>query len=424
MANTEEKRVREAYGAAKERYADIGVDADAALAKLARVSLSLPCWQLDDVQGFEDKTKKHDGGGTLVTGSYPGAARNGDELRRDADEVLANLPGKHRLNLHAIYAEGQGRTDRDEILPEHFSRWMDWAASRGIGLDFNPTYFGHPKAASGFTLSSPDEGIRAFWLRHGVASRGVSEAIGKRLGSACIMNTWIPDGFKDAPIDRAGYRGRLEKSLDTIFARPIDGAYMKDAVESKLFGIGAESCTVGSHEFYLCYAQSRKKLVCLDTGHFHPTEQIGDKISAILRFNEGMLLHLSRPVRWDSDHVAIQDGETELIAQEIARNDYLDRVSLSLDFFDATINRVAALVIGARAMLRSFCRAYLEPSADLAEHEKMGDLTYRLAMQEELKALPWQAVWDYYCIESGAPAGRDWIERATAYEKGVIAERS
>jgi L-rhamnose isomerase len=417
------KIVNDSYRIAKERYAELDIDTDAAIEALSQVSLSFPCWQLDDVNGLE-RMGEHNGGGTVVTGSHPGKARNGDELRSDAEEVFSLVPGRHRLNLHSIYRECRNPVPRDEIAPEHFSRWVSWAKALGIGLDFNPTYFDHPNASDGFTLSHADEGIRQFWIRHGIAARQVSSSIGVELGKTCIMNTWVPDGFKDSPVDRASYRMRLRDSLDAVFTEELDRDAMRDAVESKLFGIGSESCTIGSHEFYMGYALQHGKMVCFDMGHFHPTEQIGDKLSSMLLFSEELLLHLSRPVRWDSDHVVVLDPELELVAEEIVRNGYLGRVHLALDYFDGTLNRVAALAIGGRATLRAFCRAFLEPHKDLAESERRGDFTTRLLFQEELKAMPWQAVWDYWCLSSGVPVGsREFLERTKKYESSTLAAR-
>jgi len=422
MKPEDETRIQRAYKEAEARYAELGVDTEEALRLLSNVHLSFPCWQLDDVNGFE-RTGSHNGGGTVVTGSYPGKARNATEMRLDAEQVFAAVPGSHRLNIHAIYLEAKEDVPRDQIAPEHFKGWIEWAQQKKLGLDFNPTFFDHPKAAEGFTLSHYDDAKREFWIRHGIASRKIAQAMGQATGSPCVVNTWIPDGFKDAPANRKAFRARLHQSLDQMFAEPLNPLYAKDAVESKLFGIGAESCTVGSHEFYLSYALLKHKMLCLDMGHFHPTEQIGDKISAILEFTDELLLHVSRPVRWDSDHVVIQDGEMELLAAEVVRGGFLPRVNLALDFFDGTINRVAALVIGGRAVLRSFCRAALEPAAELSRREQNGEYTWRLAMQEELKAMPWQAVWDWYCLKNGAPVGSSWLKPVLAYESRILEQR-
>ena len=377
--------IESAYKAAQERYAALGVDADAALKRLAAVPISLHCWQGDDVGGFE-KADEELGGGLAVTGNYRGKARTPDELRGDASEALSLIPGKHRFNLHASYAETGGkRVERNELRPEHFQGWIDWCQEQGLGLDFNPTYFAHPKAADGMTLAHPDAGIRRFWIEHGIACRRIGAAIGAALGKPCVTNTWIPDGMKDLPIDRVGPRRRLTEALDEIFAVPVDRADNLDAVESKLFGIGSESYVVGSHEYYLGYAITRKKLLCLDTGHFHPTETIVDKISAVFTQLDEILLHVSRGIRWDSDHVVIVDDSLLAIAQELVRGNFLARTHVGLDFFDASINRVAAWVIGARATLKALLIALLEPIDALRDLERDGDYTGRLALLEELK---------------------------------------
>src|SRR5437588_363587 len=374
-----------------------GVDTDQALERLAGVALSLHCWQGDDVGGFENVGAEL-GGGLAVTGNYPGKARTPDELRGDLDRALSLIPGRHRLNLHASYAETGGRrVERNELTPEHFGRWVDWARAGRLGLDFNPTYFAHPKAADGFTLAHPDEGVRRFWVEHGIACRKIGAHFGRELGSPCITNVWIPDGFKDTPVDRKTPRERLTRSLDAILAEPINARHNRDAVESKLFGIGSESYVVGSHEFYLGYAIANRKLLCLDSGHFHPTEGIADKISSVLTYLDEILLHVSRGVRWDSDHVVILSDDLRAIAEEIVRGDYLGRVHIGLDYFDVSINRVAAWVIGTRCMLKALLIALLEPVALLRDRETAGDFTGRLALLEELKAMPFGAVWDYYC---------------------------
>lgn len=416
-------RIEQAYSLAKERYAELGVDADAAMDRLSRVPVSLHCWQGDDVGGFEQSGSEL-GGGLAVTGSYPGKARTPDELRADLDKALSLIPGRHRLNLHAMYAETGGRrVDRDAVEPEHFRRWIDWAKGKGMGMDFNPSFFAHPKAADGFTLSHPDRGIRDFWVRHGVACRRVGAAMGKALGSPAVTNVWIPDGFKDTPVDRDGPRRRLAESLDAVFAESIDPAQNLDAVEGKLFGIGSESYVVGSHEFYIGYAITRRKLVCLDAGHYHPTETISDKISSIMQYLDRILLHVSRGVRWDSDHVVTLTDDLLAIGQELVRGGYLDRTHVGLDFFDASINRVAAWVIGTRAMLKALLVPLLEPTARLREAEAAGDYTARLAWLEEGKTLPFGAVWDYYCLRQNVPAGGDWLGDVKAYERDVLAKR-
>jgi L-rhamnose isomerase len=417
------KQVDQAFALAKERYAGLGVDVERALARLAAIPISLHCWQGDDVEGFENLGAEL-GGGLAVTGSYPGKARTPDELRGDLDRALSLIPGTHRLNLHASYAETGGkRVERDALEPAHFAGWIEWAKSKRMGMDFNPTYFAHPKAADGYTLAHPDPAIRRFWIDHGVVCRKIGAAIGEALGTPCITNVWIPDGSKDTPVDRKGPRLRLAESLDAVFAEPIDPAVNRDAVEAKLFGIGSESYVVGSHEFYLGYAIARKKLLCLDAGHFHPTEVISDKVSAVLTWLDEILLHVSRGVRWDSDHVVTLTDELQAIAQEVVRGDDLDRVHIGLDFFDASINRVAAWVVGARCMLKALLLALLEPTERLRRLEAEGDLTSRLAMLEELKTLPLGAVWDSYCAKSDVPVGPAWIDEVKRYEKDVLSRR-
>jgi len=409
--------IEPAYKIASERYAQLGVSTERAIETLQTIAISLHCWQGDDVSGFESPAGLT-GGGIQATGNYPGRARNADELRADLDKALSLVPGKHRLNLHAIYADyGGRRIERDELLPEHFAGWIEWAISRGMGLDFNPTFFSHPKADDGFTLSSRDEGVRQFWVRHGIACRKIGEAFGRALGTPCVTNVWIPDGYKDIPVDRLTPRERLGRSLDEIFSEPLDPKCNLDAVESKLFGIGSESYVVGSHEFYLGYAITRQKLLCLDSGHFHPTEGIADKISAVLSWLPEILLHVSRGVRWDSDHVVILSDDLRAIAEEIVRGRFLPRVHIGLDFFDASINRVAAWVIGTRAMLKALLIALLEHSDELRQCEEAGDYTRRLALLEESKTLPAGAVWDCYCEKSGVPVGAAWLEEIKAYEQ-------
>jgi L-rhamnose isomerase len=412
-----------AYKAASERYAALGVDTESALKRLATVPVSLHCWQGDDVAGFE-KSSAEIGGGLAVTGNYPGKARTADELRQDAVKALSLVPGRHRFNVHAIYAETGGkRVDRNKLAPEHFARWIDWCKEHKLGMDFNPTYFAHPKAAGGMTLSHADPGIRKFWIEHGIACRKIGAAIGSALDTPCVTNVWIPDGMKDLPVDRVRPRQRLTEALDEIFAVPVNRADNLDAVESKLFGIGSESYVVGSHEYYLGYALTRKKLLTLDTGHFHPTETIVDKISAVFTYLDEILLHVSRGIRWDSDHVVIVDAALLAIAQELVRGNYLERTHVGLDYFDAAINRVAAWVIGARAMLKALLIAMLEPIETLRELERCGDFTSRLALLEELKTMPHAAVWDYYCLQQGAPAGPAWIGEVERYEKEVQSKR-
>jgi L-rhamnose isomerase len=420
-----ESMIEKAYALAKERYAELGVDTDAALASLSRVAVSMHCWQGDDVAGFESAGGLS--GGLVATGNHPGRARTADELRADAAKALSFIPGTHRFNIHAIYAETGGRhVERDELAPEHFAAWIDWAKELGLGLDFNPTYFSHPKAERA-TLSSADEGVRKFWVDHGRACRRIGEAMGRATGSPAVVNVWIPDGYKDTPVDRKGPRERLMESLDEMLAdkpdEKLDPACVRDAVESKLFGIGSESYVVGSHEFYLGYAVSRGVLLTLDAGHFHPTETIADKISATLCHVKELLLHVSRGVRWDSDHVVTLSDDLRATAEEIVRGEYLDRVHIGLDFFDASINRVAAWTIGMRSMLKALLGAMLEPLPKLREAEAGGDFTTRLALLEEAKSLPASAVWDWHCLKSGAPAGERWLDECRAYERDVLSKR-
>ena len=415
--------IEKAYEAARERYAELGANADKAMSQLSRTAISLHCWQGDDVGGFEKTAEGLIGGGIMATGAYPGKARTADELRADIEKAMSLIPGKHRLNLHAMYAEAAGNVERNELGAEHFAAWLDWAKANELGLDFNGTYFSHPKAESGFTLSSADEEIRKFWVEHGIACRKIGAAMGKELGTACVTNQWIPDGFKDIPLDRKGPRERLRKSLDEMFAEKIKREWLLDSVESKLFGIGSECYVVGSHEFYMGYAVENKVLLCLDTGHFHPTEVVSDKISSVMTFLDEILLHVSRGVRWDSDHVVILSDELRNIAEELVRGDYLERVHIGLDFFDASINRVAAWVIGTRCMLKALLIALLEPTEKLREMELAGDFTGRLAMLEEHKTLPFGAVWDYYCLKENTPAQADWLKEVRDYEAKVTSLR-
>jgi L-rhamnose isomerase len=496
--------IARAYESARARYGQWGVDTTRALEILRGIPISLHCWQGDDVGGFENGAGLT-GGGIQATGNYPGKARTADELRADLEQALRLIPGRHRVNLHASYAEkplpsplagnSRGRSDqqsgnsppsphpspvkgegvrlpsplagegpgvrgkgakhrsatltpalsrrgrgskatrrgrggkaskaieRDELTPEHFSRWIDWAKAHGLGLDFNPTFFSHPLAADGFTLAHRDAGIRQFWIRHGIACRNIGAAFGRALGTPCITNVWIPDGYKDTPIDRRAPRELLKQSLDEIFREPLDPQFHLDAVESKLFGLGSESYVVGSHEFYLGYAIENETLYCLDSGHYHPTEGIADKISSVLMVLDQILLHVSRGVRWDSDHVVVMSDDLRAIAEEIVRGGFLHRVHIGLDYFDASINRVAAWVIGARAMLRALLIALLEPTAKLREFEVAGDFTARLAMLEEVKMLPCGAVWDAYCLKQNVPPGLGWLDDIKHYERTVLTER-
>ena len=419
MANN----IESAYTLAKERYADLGVDTDAALEKLKTIPVSLHCWQGDDVAGFESNGGAL-GDGLAVTGNYPGKARTPDELRADLEKTYSLLPGKHRLNLHALYGEfGGEKVDRNEIELKHFQGWIDWAKANGLGLDFNPSYFSHPKSSDGFTLAHADDAIREFWIEHGVRCRKIGAAMGEQLGTPCVTNVWIPDGYKDTPADRKAPRQRLAAALDMLFAEKLDPAHNLDAVECKLFGIGSESYVVGSHEFYMGYAISRQKLLCLDAGHFHPTEVISDKISSVMQYVPEMLLHVSRGVRWDSDHVVTLSDELQAIANELVRGDFIDRTHIGLDFFDASINRVAAWTIGTRNMIKALMIALLEPSEKLRSLEAEGDLTGRLALMEDLKVMPFGPVWDYYCQQSGVPAGPCWLSEVRQYEKDVLSKR-
>jgi len=417
------ERIQDAYRLAAERYRELGVNIDAALDRLKSIPISLHCWQGDDVGGFETQGAEL-GAGLAVTGNYPGKARTADELRADADKAFSLIPGRHRFNLHASYAEFRGkRRERNELQPEDFRAWIDWAKSRGLGLDFNQTYFAHPKAADGFTLAHPDAGIRRFWVEHGIVCRKIGAAMGRELGKTCVTNLWIPDGYKDTPIDRKGPRELLIQSLDAIFAERIDPKLNLDAIEGKLFGMGVESYTVGSHEFYLAYAVKNQKLLCLDAGHYHPTETIADKLSAVLLFLPEVLLHVSRGVRWDSDHVVILNDDLAAVAQELVRGDFLGRTHIGLDFFDATINRIAAWVIGTRAMIKALLVALLEPIEHLRCLEKDGNLTGRLGLLEEVKSLPSGAVWDYYCLQQNVPTGAAWMEEVKRYETEVTSKR-
>ncbi|GAC1547656.1 MAG: L-rhamnose isomerase [Herpetosiphon sp.] len=418
-----DKHILATYALAQERYAALGVDTEQALARLGALSLSLHCWQGDDVGGFESPGGEL-GGGIAATGNYPGKARNADELRRDLDRAYSLLPGQHRLNLHAIYAETGGKTvERNAIQPDHFAAWLDWARSNHHGVDFNPTCFSHPLAESGFTLANADPTVRQFWIDHCIACRKIGEHFGRELGTACVTNIWIPDGYKDTPVDRMSPRRLLRESLDAILKVPVDRQYNLDAVESKLFGLGSESYVVGSHEFYLGYAITSEVLLCLDSGHFHPTESIADKLSSVLLYVDQVLLHISRGVRWDSDHVVTLSDDTQALLHEVVRQNVLDRVHIGLDFFDASINRVAAWVIGARNVQRAALVALLEPTEQLQAAERAGDYTTRLALLEELKGMPWAAVWDQFCLQHGVPVGTQYLMEVRQYETQELAQR-
>lgn len=419
-----EKNISDNYQRAKELYASLGVDTDRVMEEIKGIPISIHCWQGDDVGGFEVDGEGLDGGGILATGNYPGKARNPQELRQDLDKAMDLIPGDHRVNLHAIYAETNGKcVERDEITLEYFEKWIDWAKERGIGMDFNPTFFSHRMADSGYTLASKDKEIRDFWIRHGKRCREIGAEIGKALGTPCVNNIWIPDGSKDLLVDRMGHRQILKDSLDEILEEKYDKKYLLDAVECKLFGIGSEAYVVGSHEFYMGYALSREILLCLDAGHFHPTELISDKISSILTYIDEILLHVSRGVRWDSDHVVILNDEVLAIAQEIKRSNSFQKVHFGLDFFDGSINRISAWVTGTRASLKAIMMALLEPTHLLKEAEDSGDFGRRLALMEEFKSLPFGAVWDKYCLDQGVPVGAEWINSVQDYEEKVLSNR-
>lgn len=418
-----EKNVNLNYEQAKEAYAAFGINTDEVLKKMEKIKVSLHCWQGDDVNGFEI-TAGGTSGGILSTGNYPGRARTGDELRADYERALSLIPGKNRVNLHAIYAETEGESvDRDQIKVSHFKKWINWAKKLGVGVDFNPSCFGHPMAASGFTLSSKDETVRQFWIKHVKACREIAAEIGKELGTPCVMNIWVPDGFKDIPADRLGYRQQMIKSLDEILAVKYDKKYLVDALESKLFGIGVESYTVASHEFVMGYGLKNNVTICYDMGHFHLTESIADKISSTLLYVDDLLMHVSRPVRWDSDHVVILNDDLLAVAQEVKRADAFDKVYYALDFFDGSINRITAWVTGTRAALKSILIALLEPTDLLVEAENAGNYGNRLALMEEFKSLPFSAVWNKLCLDKNVPVGADWLKDVKEYEEKVLFKR-
>lgn len=414
--------IQNSYNEAKKLYENHGVDVEDVLERLSRIKISLHCWQGDDVRGFLNKGQELSGG-IAVTGSYPGRAGTPDQLRQDLEKAFEFIPGQHKVNLHAIYADTEEHIDLDELEPRHFENWVSWAKEKGYGLDFNPTCFSHDKAKDGFTLSHPNPEIRGFWIKHCKASRKIAESFGKELGQPCVTNFWIPDGYKDTPVDRMSPRVRLMESLDDIFSEPISEEYNIDAVESKLFGIGSESYVVGSHEFYMGYALTRGKTVCFDLGHFHPTETISNKLSSWLLFGDQLLLHVSRPVRWDSDHVVTMDDELLDIARELVRGELLDKTHIGLDFFDGSINHVAAWVIGTRNTLKALLRAMLEPVDKLKEIELEGDFTSRLALVEEFKSYPFGAIWDYYCSKTDTPVRENWLAEVKLYEKEVLFKR-
>ena len=416
--------IEKSYKLAKEEYAILGINTDRVIAELDNINISLHCWQTDDVGGFEKAGAVLGGGGIQATGNFPGKARTIEQMRADLDKVLSLLPGKQRLNLHAIYGEFEGKAvDRDQIEVKHFQGWIDWAKKRGIGLDFNCTCFSHPLADDGFTLSAKDEKVRKFWVEHTKRCRAIAAGMGKQLGTPSVHNIWIPDGSKDTPVDRNTLRKQLKKSLDEIFEIEYPKDHLKDAIESKLFGIGSESMVVGSHDFYLGYAIKNNKLITLDNGHFHPTESVGDKISSILQFVDELMLHLTRGVRWDSDHVVTFNDEITLIAQEIIRAKALKKVNIGLDYFDASLNRVGAYVVGCRAVQLAFLYALLEPFDMLLKMEEENRNFERLALLELLKTLPFGTVWDYYCLKSEVPVGQDYINDIVEYEKDVLMKR-
>ena len=406
------------YDSAKAQFAVWGIDTEAAIERLKTIPISMHCWQGDDVVGFEHKTGSS-GGGIQATGNHPGRARTPDELRADLEFAFSLIPGSHRLNLHAMYLDTDETPDRDEIEYKHFAPWVDWAKDQGLGLDFNPTFFAHTKADDNLTLSHPDPGIRDFWIEHGRRTREIAAGMGAELGSTCVNNIWVPDGYKDTPIDRLAARRRLEASIDQMIAAPQDRAQMRDAVESKLFGIGVEACTVGSHEFYMGYAMKNDTVLCLDMGHFHPTENVADKLSAASLFVDEILLHVSRPMRWDSDHVILQSDDVLQIAQELVVSDLLGRTYIGLDFFDATISRTAAWVIGTRNMQKALLRALLMPLDRLRSAEDALDFTGRFVFKEELKDLPFGRVWDEFCTRMNCPSGLHLIDQLERYQSAV-----
>lgn len=415
--------IQESYELARKQYEKWGIDVDVAMEQMKNVPISIHCWQGDDIAGFEVEQQELSGG-IDVTGDYPGKATNPEELRKDIEKTLSLIPGKHRINLHAIYAETDGEVvERDQLEPKHFQKWIDWAKERDLGLDFNPTLFAHPKAKDGLTLSHPDQKIRQFWIDHVKASRRIAEHMGKELGTPTLTNIWIPDGYKDIPSDRLTPRLRLKESLDEIFTDKISKDYNLDAVESKLFGIGSEAYVVGSHEFYMGYALKNDILCLLDSGHYHPTEAVSNKISALLCFSDQVALHVSRPVRWDSDHVVIFDDELREIGLEIVRNDAMDKVKIGLDFFDASINRIAAWTIGTRNMIKALLYASLLPNNQLRQWQEEGNYTDRLATFELFKTLPFGAVWDYYCEKQGVPTESEWMKDVREYEKTELLKR-
>lgn len=406
------------YESAKAQFADWGIDTESAIERLKTIPISMHCWQGDDVVGFEQKTGSS-GGGIQATGNHPGRARTPDELRADLEFAYSMIPGSHRLNLHAMYLDTDETPDRDEIEYKHFAPWVDWAKEQGLGLDFNPTFFAHAKADDNLTLSHPDQGIRDFWIEHGRRTREIAAQMGAELGSTCVNNIWVPDGYKDTPVDRMAARRRLEASIDKMISTPQDRTQMRDAVESKLFGIGVEACTVGSHEFYMGYAMKNDTVLCLDMGHFHPTENVADKLSAASLFVDEILLHVSRPMRWDSDHVILQSDDVLQIAHELVASDLLDRTFIGLDFFDATISRTSAWAIGTRNMQKALLHALLMPLDRLRSAEVALNFTERFVVTEELKDLPFGHVWNEFCARMNCPSGLHLIDQLKRYQSGV-----
>ena len=419
------EKVENAFKLASEKYSEFGVDVKKVMDQIQKTAISLNCWQGDDVGGFEKPDSQLGGGGIQVTGNYPGKARTVEELQKDLEKAYSLIPGKHRLNLHAMYGEFGGKyVDRDQIEKSHFQGWIEWTKSNNLGLDFNATCFSHPKSDDGFTLSSKDKSIREFWIEHVNRCREISAYFGEQQKSPCIHDLWIPDGSKDIPVDRFTHRRLLKESLDEIFSVNYETVKMKDAIESKLFGIGSEAFVVGSHEFYYGYGIANKKMICLDTGHFHPTESVADKVSSVLLFSDELLLHVSRGIRWDSDHVVLLNDDIKNLFEEIVRSKALDKVNIALDFFDASINRIGAWVIGTRATLKALLFALLEPHKLLLELEESGDLVSRLALLEELKTLPFGSVWDYYCEKMNVATERNLMTEVKNYEKKVLSKRN
>lgn len=417
------KEVLTRYKNSKKVYENLGINVEECIEILSKVKLSVHCWQGDDVKGFETPDSSLSGG-ISATGNYPGRARNGEELRMDLEKALSLIPGAHKVNLHAIYAEFDNEVpSRDKIEPKHFKKWVEWAKKNNLGLDFNPSLFSHPNADSGLTLSHPCSNIREFWINHCIASRKIGEYFGKELGQTCLTNIWIPDGYKDTPSDRLTPRKRLKESLDKIYSVPTNSLYNDDSVESKVFGIGVESYTVGSHEFYLNYSILNNKLCLLDNGHFHPTESVADKISSMLLFQDKLALHITRPVRWDSDHVITFNDDVREIAKELVRNDALNKVYIGLDFFDASINRIAAWVLGSRNTLKALLEALLIPNELLSKIQDEGDFTRRLVLLEELKTYPLGDIWDYFCEINQVPCKDEWLKEIKEYEIKILNKR-